>query len=277
MSARATWKGLLKISLVTIPIKVYPATESSEGLAFHQLHARCQTRIRQRKWCVACALEPANADIVKGYEFAQGQFVIVQPEEFDAVQPLSTKVIDLTRFAHADALDPIAFDRAYYLAPDGPVAAAAYAVLRDSMAGVVGIGKLAIYGREYLVAVRPRTGILLLHTLHHAAEIRPIDAIEDLAAVGPPVRAGAEVTLARQVIAACTGPLTLADFTDQYHVDLRRLIDAKIAGDEIVVPPTPARPPVVNLQDALRASLVAVRAAKKTPAKVSAGATRQRA
>jgi DNA end-binding protein Ku len=186
------------------------------------------------------------------------------------VQPASAKVIDLVQFADVGELDPLYIDRTYYLAPDGAAAAEAYAVLRGAMMGSVGIGKLALYGREYLVAVRPqkRTSLaLLLHTLHHAAEIRPLDAIDDLNVVPLALlHLAPQVTRARQVIAAFHGPLMLADFTDDYRADLQRLIDAKIAGEEIVVPKVET-PAVLNLKAALERSLQAVNATKTIPAK----------
>jgi len=266
MSARATWKGVLKIALVTIPIKVYPATEASASLSFNQLHGECQSRISQKKWCPICAREVKADELVKGFEFEKGRYVILQPEELDAVQPESTKVIDLVQFADAGELDPTSIDRSYYLAPDGPIAVEAFAVLRLAMRRRVGVGKLAIYGREYLVAVRPRATALMLHTLHHAAEVRAVETIDELQiAASAPV---AQVKLAQQVIAACLGPLDLADFTDAYQTDLRLLIDAKIAGSEIVEPVRLDAPPVVDLQVALEQSLAAVSTRKKTPAKV---------
>ena len=273
MAARPTWKGVLKISLVTIPMKVYPATESAGALSFNQLHGDCQTRITQRKWCPSCAREVPTAEIVKGFEFETGKYVIVHDAEFDAVKPASTRVIDLTQFADASELEPHHIDRSYYLAPDGPLAAEAFAVLLIALRHRVGIGKLAIYGREYLVAVRPTHvpahPVLMLHTLHHAAEVRPVEAIGDLPSV---IQAPADqVALAQQVIAALMQrPLDLADFTDQYQVDLRRLIDAKVAGEEIVVPRIPDTPAVTNLRDALTQSLAAVSATKTRPAKVRA-------
>jgi DNA end-binding protein Ku len=279
MSARPVWKGFLKIALVTIPIKVFPATESSSGLSFNQLHADCQSRIQQKKWCPTCAREVPTAEIVKGYEFETGKYAILLPEELDAVQPPSTKVIDLTQFADEALLHPLFIDRSYYLAPDGPLAAEAFVVLREGMIGQAGIGKLAIYGREYLVAVRPHQYTLLLHTLHHAAEIRSIKVVED---VGEAVAAAwdpRQVAAARQVIAALHGPLDLAAFADQYAIDVRHLIDDKIAGREIVVPPVAETPAIANLRDALTASLQHLSARKKTPATVKAAAapTRKRA
>jgi DNA end-binding protein Ku len=269
MAARATWKGHLKISLVNIPIKVFPATESSATLSFNQLHGECQTRIQQKKWCPHCNREVSNSEIVKGYEFEKGRYVVLTEEDFDNVRPESTRVIDLVQFADESAIDPIYVDRAYYLAPDGPVASDAFAVVRDGMRGKVGVGKLALYGREYLVAVRPQERGLVMYTLHHAAEIRKIDAVEELNSVPSKVKPE-EIKLARQVIGTFEGPLDLATYTDEYRAGLQKIIDAKIAGDEIVAPASaeaPAR--VVNLMDALKKSLDSVSAAKKKPARAA--------
>jgi DNA end-binding protein Ku len=160
-------------------------------------------------------------------------------------------------------------DRAYYLAPDGGVAADAFAVMREGMKGKVGVGKLALYGREYLVAVRPHEKGIVMYTLHHAAEIRGVDAVEELNAVPTKVRPE-EIKLARQVIETFEGPLNLADYKDEYREGLQRIIDAKIAGEEIVAPPIEAAPRVVNLMEALKRSLDTVSAAKKKPAKAGA-------
>src|SRR6266850_1051280 len=176
MPARPTWKGFLKVSLVNIPVKVFPATESSATISFNQLHGECQTRIQQKKWCPHCEREVSNSEIVKGYEFEKGRYVVLSEEDFENVRPESTRVIDLVQFDDESAIDPMYVDRTYYLAPDGGVAIDAYAVMREGLRGKVGIGKLALYGREYLVAVRPHENGIVMHTLHHAAEIRGMDA-----------------------------------------------------------------------------------------------------
>jgi len=270
MAARATWKGFLKISLVNIPIKVFPATESSGSISFNQLHGECQTRIQQKRWCPHCNREVPNSEIVKGYEFEKGRYVIMSDEDFDHVRPESTRVIDLVQFADAVAIDPMYVDRTYYLAPDGGMAADAFAVMRDGMNGKVGVGKLALYGREYLVAVRPHGKGIVMHTLHHAAEIRSIDAVEELDAVPAKVKPE-EIKLARQVIETFEQPLDLASYKDEYRDGLQKIIDAKIAGQEIVTAASPEAPPkVVNLMDALKKSLDAVSTQKKKPAKVAA-------
>jgi len=267
MAVRPTWKGYLKVSLVNIPIKVYPATESSASISFNQLHAECRTRIQQKRWCPTCDREVPNSELVKGYEFEKGQYVVLSEEDFEKVRPVSTRVIELTQFADDKALDPIYIDRAYYLAPDGPVAAQAFAVMREGLAGKSGIGKLALYGREYLVAVRPQDNGMVMYTLHHAAEIRSITSIEELQTVPKQVKAD-ELKLAKQVIGTFDRTLDIASYQDEYKEELRKVIDAKIAGHEVVAPEIEAPPKVVNLMDALRKSLDSVSAGKKKPARV---------
>jgi DNA end-binding protein Ku len=273
LAARATWKGFLKISLVNIPIRVFPATESSATLSFNQLHGECQTRIQQKRWCPHCNREVPNAEIVKGYEYERGRYVVLTEDDFDKVRPESTRVIDLVQFADDASIDPMFVDRAYYLAPDGGMAADAFAVVRDGMAGKVGVGKLALYGREYLVAVRPHGRGIVMYTLHHAAEIRNVDQVEELNSVPTTVKPE-ELKLAQQVIATFEGPLDLSSYTDEYQAGLQRIIDAKVAGQEVVAPAEQTPPKVVNLMEALRKSLDTVSAAKKKPAKAAVTAAK---
>jgi DNA end-binding protein Ku len=270
MGARATWKGFLKISLVNIPIKVFPATESSGSISFNQLHGVCQTRIQQKRWCATCDREVPYGELVKGYEFEKGRYVIVSAEDIDAVRPESTRVIDLVQFADESEFDPMYVERAYYLAPDGKTGSDAFAVMREGMQGKIGIGKLALYGREYLVAVKPKGRGMVMYTLHHAEELRTMEGIDELNAVPATVRPQ-EINLARQVIDTFNAPLDLATYHDEYVEGLQKLIEAKIAGEEIVAPAAPTAPRVVNLMDALKKSLDAVSAGKKKTAKASVG------
>jgi DNA end-binding protein Ku len=267
MAARSTWKGFLKVSLVNIPVKVFPATESAAALSFNQLHAECQTRIQQKKWCPHCEREVTNAEIVKGYEFEKGRYVVVTEEDFGKVTVESTRVINLVQFAEDGSLDPMYVDKSYYLAPDGAVAAEAFAVMREGMRGKAGIGKVALYGREYLVAVKPQEHGLVMYTLHHDAEMRGIDQVEDLDSVPKTVKPE-ELKLAKQVVEMYSGELNLKDYRDEYKDELRRIIDAKVAGEEVVAT-APVETPtnVVDLMAALRKSLDAVSAGKKPAAK----------
>ena len=268
MPPRPTWKGFLKVSLVNIPVKVFPATESADAISFNQLHAECQTRIQQKRWCPHCEREVPNTELVKGYEFEKGRYVVMTEDDIQKVRVESTRVINLVQFADDSQIDPIYVDRAYYLAPDGPMAAEAFAVMREGMAGKAGIGKMALYGREYLVAVRPRKKGIVMYTLHHDAEIRSIDQIEELNSVPAKVKPD-EMKLAKQVIATFDADLNLKDYKDEYKEGLRKIIDAKIAGEEIVAPEVQEPPKVVDLMEALRRSLDSVSGDKKKSAKAA--------
>jgi DNA end-binding protein Ku len=273
MPARPTWKGYLKISLVNIPIKVFPATDAAATLSFNQLHGECQTRIQQKRWCPKCEREVPNSDIVKGFEFEKGRYVVIDEEDLEKVRVESTRVISLERFTDDTAIDPIYLERPYYLAPDGPVARDAFAVIREGMKGMAGIGKVALYGREYLVKVQPREKGLVMYTLRHANEIRSMDAIDELSDMPATVKAD-EVKLAKQVMGTFEGELDFESYRDDYQVGLREIIDAKIEGREIVAPEVEAPPKVVNLMEALRKSLDSISTnKKKTAAPVSRMAT----
>src|ERR1700722_2824674 len=272
MAARPTWKGYLKISLVNIPIKVFPATDAGATLSFNQLHAECQTRIQQKRWCPHCQREVPNTDIVKGYEFEKGHYVIVSDEDIEKVRVDSTRVINLERFTDDTAIDPIYLERPYYLAPDGPVAKEAFAVIREGMKGKAGIGKVALYGREYLIKVQPRERGLIMYTLRHANEIRSMDSIDELADVPTEVKAD-EVKLAKQVIGTFEGAVDLETYRDDYQAGLREIIDAKIEGREIVAQEIEAPPKVVNLMDALRKSLDSIKKKPAPPLKMTERAT----
>jgi len=269
MPARPTWKGYLKISLVNIPVKVFPATDTAATLSFNQLHGECQTRIQQKRWCPRCEREVPNTDLVKGFEFEKGRYVVIDEEDLEKVRVESTRVINLEKFTDDTAIDPIYLERPYYLAPDGPVAKEAFAVIREGMKGKAGIGKVALYGREYLIKVQPRQQGMIMYTLRHANEIRSMDAIDELADMPGAVKPQ-EVRLAEQVMGTFTGEVEFDTYRDDYQVGLREIIDAKIEGREVVVPEVEAPPKVVNLMDALKKSLDSVSAGKKKTAKVVA-------
>jgi DNA end-binding protein Ku len=266
MAARPTWKGFLKISLVNIPVRVFPATDSAATISFNQLHAECQTRIQQKRWCPHCEREVPLSEIAKGYEFEKGRYVVMSEDDISKVRPESTRVIDLVQFTDAAAIDPIYVERPYYLAPDGPMASEAFAVMREGMQGKAGIGKLALYGREYLVAVQPKDKGLVMYTMRRSNEVRSMDNIDELGNVPAKVKPD-EIRLAKQVIENFEGELDLTEYRDAYQEELQRIIDAKIAGEEVVATAEETPPKVVNLMDALRQSLDRVSTGKKKAAK----------
>jgi DNA end-binding protein Ku len=206
------------------------------------------------------------SEVAKGYEFEKGRYVVVSEDDMAKVRPESTRIIDLVQFTDAAAIDPIYVERPYYLAPDGAMAKEAFAVMREGMKGKAGIGKLALYGREYLVAVQAREKGLVMYTMRHANEVRSMDNIEELEGVPSKIKPD-EIKLAKQVIGNFEGQLDLAEYRDEYQEELQRIIDAKIAGQEVVATEEEAPPKVVNLMDALRQSLDRVSTGKKKAAK----------
>jgi DNA end-binding protein Ku len=267
MAARPTWKGSLKISLVNIPIKVFPATDAGATLSFNQLHAECQTRIQQKRWCPHCEREVPNTDIVKGYEFEKGRYVVMDDEDIEKVRVDSTRVINLRKFhrlgdrPHLSRAATISLrtGRWRQALPRGP----------RGMEGMAGIGKVALYGREYLVKVQPRERGLIMYTLRHAEEIRAMDGIDELGQMPAKVKAD-EVKLARQVMSTFEGELDFKAYRDEYQDGLREIINAKVEGREVVAPEVEAPPKVVNLMDALRRSLDSISASKKKPQRIEA-------
>ena len=183
MAARPTWKGFLKISLVNIPIKVFPATDSAATISFNQLHGECQTRIQQKRWCPKCEREVPISEVVKGYEFEKGRYVVMDEEDIEKVRPESTRVIDLVQFTDDTAIDPIYVERPYYLAPGRP----------DGAGGVRGHARGHERARPASASWRSTAAStwsrcsrkdkgLVMYTLRHANEIRSMDAIEELTA-----------------------------------------------------------------------------------------------
>jgi DNA end-binding protein Ku len=269
MAARALWKGHLRMSLVTIPIRVYPATNAAATIHFNQLHRDCQTRIQYKKWCPKHNREVTNDEIVKGYEFERGRYVALEEDEIAKVRPESTRVIRLQQFAAAAAVDPMLLEQPYYLAPDGKVAAESFAVMREALRGQAAIGTVAFHGREQLVAIEPRDDVLVMFVLRHEDELRNVDSLPELDAVPTKVKPE-EVALAKKVMGGFDSTIDFSKYRDTYEEALRKLIDAKIEGEEIIATPEAPQPKVVNLMDALRKSLDEVSKAKKRPARPAA-------
>ncbi len=251
---RPIWKGYLKLSLVTVPVKVYSAT-SSQSLSFNQLHSTCNSRINYTKTCPIHGPVPSE-EIVRGYAYEKDRYVIMDEEELAKVRLESTKAISIVRFVDAREIDPIYYGSAYYLEPDGPIARDAYATLREAMTGHVAIAKVVLRGKEDLVAVRAADGVLVMSALYYADEVRGIEELEELKATAKPD--GEAIQLARQLIGGLSGPFDPALYKDEYREQLLAIIQEKIEGREAVAAeagPEPLR--VVNLMEALKKSLAA--------------------
>jgi DNA end-binding protein Ku len=257
MKARSTWKGSLKFSLISIPIRVTPATSSSSDISFRQLHRKCLTPIQLKKWCPREDVEVSNDDVVKGYESSKGRFVVVEEEEIKALRPESTRTIDISDVVDATTIDPIYIERAYYIAPDSKTAGAAFAVVRDALTDKAGIGRLALHGREYLVAVVRRDNALLCYTLRTVGEVRALDQVDGLEFADARVKPE-ELKLAKQVLEGFDTGRDLSSYTDHYQEALKAMLKKKGAGEAINVEGTGKSGQVVDLMDALRKSLATV-------------------
>jgi DNA end-binding protein Ku len=264
-SSRATWRGSIRFSLVTIPIRVFPATTTSD-VAFRQLHSVCHTPIQLKKWCPQCEQEVGADELVKGYESAKGQFVVVDEEEIKKARPESTHTVALSYMLDLKAIDPLYVERAYFLAPDNKEAGSAYAVLREGLGDRAGIGHLSLRGREYLVAVVPKDDHLEMYTLRTAGEVRDASDIDELSFAAGKVKPD-EIRLARMVLEHLPEAPKLSTFTDRYQETLREMLAAKVPEARVAEPGRAGkRDKVVNLMDALRESLSQVKTTTTRPA-----------
>jgi DNA end-binding protein Ku len=261
MAARSTWKGSLKFSLITIPIRVFMATNPGSDVSFRQFHRKCHTRIQLKKWCPHCEEEVSADDIVKGYESSKGRFVMVEQEDVAKLRPESTHVIDITHVTDAAAIDPLHVERTYFLAPDNKTAGPPFAVLRDALDSRAGVGRLALHGREYLVAVVSHDDSLMLHTLRTAGEVRDAAEIENLRLAAVKTKPE-EVKLARQILNSFESVPDLSKFTDHYQEALKAMLKAKRAVEVAGADGESKGVAPVDLMEALRRSLAQASGAK---------------
>lgn len=274
MPPRATWKGHLKLSLISFPVRFYNAINSGRRIALNQLHSTCKQRIRTQTVCPEHG-SVDRADLVKGYEFEKGKFVIIDDSDLEKIRLESDKTIELVQFIAAGELDTMLLDSPYYVAPDGALAAEAFAVIREAMRrmGRIAIGRVVIGGKEHIVAVAVEDKGFVMTTLRYAEEVRGsavyFEDIKD-GDVSPE-----QLQLAEQLVQQKTRPFDPSEFTDRYYESLMAIIKAKIEGSEPVLVQEAEVGKVINLMDALKQS---VEMAKKPPAKsVKAAAGRKTA
>jgi DNA end-binding protein Ku len=254
MAGRATWKGYLKLSLVSCPVKLYPATSASAGkISFNLLHKDTLNRVQQRYHDPELG-EIDRADLVKGYQFEKDRYVTVSNEELDEIEIESSKTIDIDGFVDAGEIDPIYLDSTYYLAPDGPIAEETFAVILEAMreAKKVAIARIVLSGRERQVVINPIEDGFRLSTLRAAREIRDAStALDKLNAKVDKDMLG----MAKMIINQKPIHFAPAEFEDRYENALMDLVKSKIAGGQPVIAKAPERGNVVNLMDALKRSV----------------------
>jgi len=260
MAARPSWRGIIKLALVSIPVEIYPATKAGKSIAFHQVHEPSGQRVRYEK--VVPGIGPVDRDdILKGYEVEKGEYVLLDPEEIEKVKLESRKTLELTQFVDLADIDPIYYDKPYYVVPADDLAEEAFVVLRDALRGTkkVGIGQLAMRGQEYVVSLKPCGRGMVLETLRYADEVNK--AASYFRDIGDSKPDADLLDMAEALIEKKAGDFDASDFQNRYIDALRALIDEKIkkkgkrviqdrSGDKI-----PKGSNVVDLMAALKKSI----------------------
>ena len=251
---RPTWKGFLKLSLVNIPVRMYPAARS-QSLSFNQIHKECNSRVKYDKRCPTCERSVSSDEIVKGYEYAKEQYVIMEEEDFTKVRLESTKSINIVQFVDRGEIDPLYYHGSHYVVPDGPVAVESFATILHAAEEKerIGLARVVMNGKEQVVAIRPHEKVFVMSALYFANEVRALSGIEELDA-NPEVNPD-ELKLATELIESITKPFHPEEFADNYRKALLDIVKAKAEGKEIVEPPEVETGKVINLMDALKSSL----------------------
>jgi DNA end-binding protein Ku len=274
---RTIWNGSISFGLVSIPIGLALATQRSD-VAFRTLHRECGTPIKQKRWCPVHERDVEADELVKGWEVAKGEFVVVEDGDLESIALQRSQSIEILRFVQLADVDPLYFDRTYYLAPSGAAAQRRpYVLLLEAMkqTGMAAIGKFVLWGKENLCLIRPLGDALALETLFFAEDVRSAAEIQE--AVAETEVKGPELELARQVISSLAGEFDAEDFENEYRRELRTMLEAKLAGHEVKRPEPVPQAPVVDLMEALRRSVEEAKerkapARKKAPAKKPAAA-----
>ena len=259
---RTTWNGSLSFGLVTIPVGLAPATAPkarASDVTFRTLHRECGTPIKQKRWCPVHEREVTNDELVKGWEVSKSQFVIVEDADLEAIEQRDTsRAIEISRFVPLAEVDPLFFDRTYFLAPSSAEAQRRpYVLLLSAMkeTGMAAIGRMVIRGNENFVLIRPKDEALVLETLFLAEDVRSQAEIDE--AVEAVDVKEQELELARQLIDSLVGDWEPEALQSEYRQNLRKLLEAKLAGEEIAEPEPVADAPVVDLMEALKKSVAA--------------------
>jgi DNA end-binding protein Ku len=279
MPARSIWKGFIRLSLVSVPVKAYTASATQGEIHLRQLHRECNSPIKYQKTCPIHG-EVSAADIVSGYEYSKGQYVVIEPEEIDKMRTESDKAVNIEGFVAPDAVDPLYLTGStYYLLPEGAVGQKPYALLHRGMVeeGRYAIAQTVLFRREHVVLLRPVGKVIGMSTLFYENQVKEGDSFAD--ELTSPEVSPEELKLAKTLIdASGLEDFDLARYKDTYNEKLTALIHAKAEGREIVAPPAAEGPKVINLMDALKQSLEEAKKKapeRKAPARKMAGSSRR--
>lgn len=249
--ASTVWRGHLTFGLVSFPVRLYSAARG-DSISFNQLHKADGSRIKQVIYCQAEDKPIPRSEIVKGYEYEKDRYVVIEDEEVKKVAPQTAKVMEIVEFVKSEQVDPIYLETSYYMAPD-EAGERPYALLFEALrsTGYYGVAKIAMHNREHIVILRPGQNGVLMHTMYFAYEIRKVDEFRtDLSLVKEK-----ELALAKSLIDAMVADFQPEKFTDNYRENLLNLIEAKKEGHKVVATPEPKEAKVIDIMDALKASL----------------------
>ena len=278
---RTTWNGSVSFGLVNIPVGLTPATKAAarqSDVSFRLLHRECGSPIKQKRWCPVHERDVESDELVKGWEVSKGQFVTVEDADLEAIEQRDTsRSIDISRFVRLEEVDPIYFDRTYFLVPAGAEAQRRpYVLLLEAMkqADVAALGRFVLAGKEKLALIRPMGDALALETLFVHEDVKDHAEIDE--AVSSAEVKGPELDLAKQIIASLAGEFDPTELRSEYRESLRELLEAKLAGQEIETPEPSAPTPVVDLMEALRASVAAASKKPAAPKQKAAASSRKK-
>ncbi len=260
--ASSAWKGFITFGLISIPVKLYPAARTSR-VGLHQLHKVCKTRLRQPLFCPTCNRIVERSEVVKGYEYEDGKYALIDPEEIKKITPESARAMEILAFVKESEIDPLFFDSSYFVVPEDQ-GKKAYQLLLKTMEDKdrVAIAKITMHQREYTVFLRPYDHGIALHTMYFTNEIREAPGYGKVDHVKLTPQ---EIKLADQLVDNLSEPFNLKKYHDEFETRLRTLIEAKQKGRDIIATPRPERAPVIDMMAALKKSLERTAEGRKTP------------
>ncbi len=273
---KVLWKGAISFGLVNIPVSLYVATENKD-IKFNYLHKECMSPIKYQKFCPRCEKEVSTNEIVRGYEYQKGNYVVINPEDFDRIPEENTKTVDILDFVSLSQVDPIYFDKTYYLEPS-PGGEKAYSLIVDAMqkTGKIAIAKIFIRSKQSLAAIRVKDNYLVMETIFYPDEVRSPASLNK--GLEPGKLHDNETKMAVSLIENLSTDFDPTRYQDTYRQALWEIIEARIAGQEIVTPaPTPEKGKVVDLMEALKASVKLAEESRKPAAGSKTGTKRKKA
>ncbi len=266
---RTIWKGYLKISLVTIPVKMYNATTKRRPVQFNLLHRDCHTKIRQRKYCPACDKTLSNDEVVKGYRYGKDAYVVLEEEDFEKAYQENTDAIEVFKFVDNEQIPPIFYVNSHYLIPDGKAGTETFGLFHQAMekAGKNAMGKVVMRNKESFLAIAPHEKIMIAYSLHYAEEILDYRKVYDPQEMASAKLDEESLEMAGDIIENLRGDFTPEAHEDEYTKTLEKIIEAKVEGEEVQVTPRREEGKVVNLMEALKKSVEETKGASKKAGK----------